>query len=642
MAAAGAAGAWDWDIEAARLYFDPRLAALYGIDAEKAAQGLPTDTFFAAIDPSDAPRIRIAVAGMLHGAEVFLKSYRLRAADRSVRWVEAHGRCHYDLNERPVRFSGILIDVTARQRIEERLRIAQSAGGVGTFEHVPGFGTVAVSEQFCRLLGLHPAGVLPVATVNRTVNEGQPPLFDGVTNPEHGVDYAEICIRRADDGVQRWIALRGEAVRDIEGGGVRHVGVIYDITESRHTQEQLRELNETLEARVEEEIASRKEAEDALRQAQKMEAVGQLTGGIAHDFNNLLTVIIGNIDMATRRLAEDADARVGRALGNALKSSERAASLTQRLLAFSRRQPLDPKKVNLGRLVDGMNDLLTRTLGERISLRTRIAPDLWRVEVDANQLENAILNLVVNARDAMDGTGSLTVAATNERVTAPSAHSSMQIGDYVAISISDTGGGMDEATIARAFDPFFTTKEVGKGTGLGLSMVYGFVHQSGGEVEIRSTVGEGTTIRILLPRLHGSHVEGEDQVAQEAKQGRLSETILVVEDDEDVRNYAVEGLRELGYAVLEARDPAHAMDVLRHSGKAIALVLTDVIMPGMTGRELAETARVFSPGLRILYMSGYPRDVIVRDGRLEPGVDLLPKPFTYQALAAKVREMLDD
>jgi PAS domain S-box-containing protein len=637
-AAAGAAGAWEWDVERGEVHFDARLAALYGLDPDEAAAGLPTESFFAAIDAADAPRIRIAVAGMLHGAEVFHKSFRLLGADGILRWVEAHGRSLNDENGRPVRFSGVLVDITARRRVEEHLRIAQSAGGIGTFEHAPGYGTARVSEQFCRLLGLQPAAILPVATINRSVGEGQPPLLETEADISGTVEPIELRIRRANDGELRWIARRGEALRDSEGGELRHFGVIYDITEFRAVQEKLRELNETLEARVEQEIASRQIMEETLRQSQKMEAIGQLTGGIAHDFNNLLTVIIGNVDMAARRVGDDVDDRVKRALANALKSSERAAALTQRLLAFSRRQPLDPKEVNIERLVYGMTDLLSRTLGERIELVTRVPPDLWRVEVDANQLENAILNLVVNGRDAMSGSGRLTLAAGNETLAAGGAH---EAGDYVVIAISDSGSGMSEETIARAFDPFFTTKEIGKGTGLGLSMVYGFVAQSGGHVDISSMLGEGTTIRLYLPRLLGGGLDGEESGRQVPHHGSPDETILVVEDDEDVRNYAIEGLRELGYSVLDAHDAQAAADLLKYSGKSIDLVLTDVIMPGMTGRDLAEVARTYQPGLRILYMSGYPRDVIVRDGRLEPGVELLPKPFTSRALGAKVRDILD-
>ena len=639
LAAAGAAGSWDWDIRNRRLYMDGRLAALQGVDEAAAAAGLPTKTFFSALHPADAPRIRIAVAGVLQGAEVFLKTYRMIGADGTVRWVEAHGRCHYDAQDQPERFSGILIDITARHRVEERLRIAQTAGGVGTFEHVPGFGTVAVSEQVCRLLGLSPAAVLPVTTINGVVDSGQPALLASAGQPGERLDYSEIRIKRVDDGEVRWVARRGEAIEDAEGVGVRHVGVIYDITDLKRTQEQLHDLNETLEARVQQEITSRLRTEDALRQSQKMEAVGQLTGGVAHDFNNLLTVIIGNLDMALRRLGSAGDERVERALANALKSSERAAALTQRLLAFSRRQPLDPKQVNLARVLQGMTDLLARTLGERISLQTRVAPDLWRVEVDANQLENAILNMVVNARDAMSGEGSLIITAENHSETGEG-DPSLAPGDHVVISIADSGTGMDEATIARVFEPFFTTKEVGKGTGLGLSMVYGFVKQSGGEVRIDSSVGEGSTIRIFLPRLMVAAADLEPLHVPDAEQGRSSETILVVEDDEDVRNYAVEGLRELGYHVIEAHDGSTAIELLKGPHE-VALILTDVVMPGMTGRELAEAVRSTQPGLRLLYTSGYPRDVIVRDGRIEPGVELLPKPFTYQTLAAKVREVLD-
>jgi PAS domain S-box-containing protein len=638
VAQAGAAGAWEWDVNQSRLYFDARLAALYGVDPDQATAGLPTESFFAAIDPADAPRIRIAVAGMLHGAEVFHKSFRLLDADGSVRWVEAHGRSHYDENDRPVRFSGVLVDINARRRVEEQLRVAQSAGGVGTFEHVPGYATASVSEQFCRLLGFHPAAVLPVATINHIVAAGQPRLLETGTVDSGDLAPVEVRIQRADTGETRWIARRGEAVRDGDGGGIRHIGVIYDITESRRIQDELRDLNETLEARVEQEIANRQDIEETLRQSQKMEAIGQLTGGIAHDFNNLLTVIIGNLDMAMRRSGDDADERVKRALANALKSSERAAALTQRLLAFSRRQPLDPREVNIERLVFEMTDLFNRTLGERIELVTRVTPEVWRVEVDANQLENALLNLVVNARDAMSGAGRLTSAATNQSIASTATAAAA---DYVVIAISDTGTGMSPDVIARAFDPFFTTKEVGKGTGLGLSMVYGFVAQSGGYVDIASTPGEGTTIRLFLPRLLVSGESREERGSSEARPGSQNETILVVEDDEDVRNYAIEGLRELGYSVLEAHDARAAADLLKYSGKSVDLLLTDVIMPGMTGRDLGELARIYQPGLRILYMSGYPRDVIMQDGRLETGIELLPKPFTYQALGARVRDMLD-
>jgi signal transduction histidine kinase len=434
------------------------------------------------------------------------------------------------------------------------------------------------------------------------------------------------CIQRSDDGAMRWIARRGEILR--EGAGYRLVGVIYDVTEAKEQESRLRELNETLETRVEQEVNERREAEEALRQAQKMEAVGQLTGGIAHDFNNLLTVIIGNVDTVLRRYDSGADPRARRSLESALKGAERAASLTQRLLAFSRRQPLDPKTVDVGRLLAGMSDLLTRSISESIVIQIATDPSLWRVEADPHQLENVILNLAVNARDAMPAGGSLTIEARNTAVGENDVRDDIRAGDYVEISVSDSGIGMTPEIVAKVFDPFFTTKEVGKGTGLGLSMVYGFVKQSGGHVAIESVEGQGTTVRLFLERkLEDAQVEVSAHGAA-AEMGSASETVLVVEDDDDVRAYTVAILRELGYRVVEAQDGVSAIRLLERDDFAVDLLLSDVVMPKMSGQELAERARALQPALKILFTSGYTRDAIMKDGRLEPGLDLLSKPFT--------------
>jgi len=415
-----------------------------------------------------------------------------------------------------------------------------------------------------------------------------------------------------------------------------------EIEERKRAEKALRDFNATLEQQVAERTAELRRNEEALRQSQKMEAVGQLTGGIAHDFNNLLQVIIGNLEALQRNLPADS-ARLQRACGNAMAGAQRAASLTQRLLAFSRRQPLNPRPVDPNALVGSMSEMLHRTLGEMVSVETVRGAGAWRVEVDPTGLEAAILNLAVNARDAMPDGGKLTIETANAYLDDAyvRTHSEVTPGQYVVISVSDTGTGMDAATVGQAFEPFFTTKPVGQGTGLGLSQVYGFVKQSGGHLKIYSEPGEGTTIKIYLPRLNRPETEeapGETQVAPE---GSATETILVLEDDQDVREQSVEALAELGYRVVEAGDGPTALRLLRREAH-VDLLFTDVVLPGgMTGAQVAREARDIQPGLKVLFTTGYARNAIVHNGRLDPGVQLITKPYTFTDLASKIRDVLD-
>jgi signal transduction histidine kinase len=388
------------------------------------------------------------------------------------------------------------------------------------------------------------------------------------------------------------------------------------------------------------EAEQREMLEASLRQSQKMEAVGQLTGGVAHDFNNLLTIILGNLQMALRQLPEGKPRTLA---SNAYQAAGRAAELTKRLLAFSRTQPLDPHPIDANRLVAGMSDLLDRTLGETVAVETVRSAGLWQTEADAPQLEAAILNLAINARDAMAEGGKVTIETGNAFLDEFYCQSveGVKPGQYVMISVTDTGSGMPQEVIDKAFDPFFTTKAAGAGTGLGLSQVYGFIRQSGGHVRIYSEIGEGTTVKLYLPRSFARDKPlASGKSADDSPAGK-QETVLVVEDDADVRAYVVETLSALNYKVREAADAEAALGILRDSGP-VDLLLTDVVMPGMNGRNLAEAALQRRPGLKVLYMTGYSRNAIVHQGRLDAGVSLMQKPFSQSVLAMRVRTVLEE
>ena len=387
------------------------------------------------------------------------------------------------------------------------------------------------------------------------------------------------------------------------------------------------------------EAERRDQAEQALRQAQKMEAVGQLTGGVAHDFNNLLTIIIGNLGIAKRGVVE---ARAERALNYALAGAERAAQLTQRLLAFSRRQPLDPRAVDANKMIMSMSDLLTRSLGENIELETIGGAGLWKVEADVSELESTLLNLALNARDAMPDGGKLTIETSNAYLDDEYCrlHTDVRPGQYILIAVTDSGAGMSTETIERAFEPFYTTKEAGKGTGLGLSQVYGFMKQSGGHVKIYSEVGEGTTIKLYLPRYDVDEAMAPVEDDQAGAEHGRGETILIVEDDDGVRQYASEILRDLNYLIIEAKDSASALRLL-DADKKFDLMLTDVVLPGKNGRELADEVERRRPETKIIFMTGYSRNAIVHHGRLDRGTELITKPLIERVLARKIRQVLD-
>jgi len=476
----------------------------------------------------------------------------------------------------------------------------------------------AVSPGWTRLLGWSENELLTRGYATFMHPEDMPPTIEAI---------ARMAEDREPARFQNRIATRDGGWKHIEWtvapepDGVNFVAVGRDLSEAKAREAEL------------------KAAQEALRQSQKMEAVGQLTGGIAHDFNNMLTGVIGSLDLIQRYIAAGKMDRVDRYIDAANTSAQRAAALTSRLLAFGRRQSLDLKPTDVNALVHGMEELLHRTLGEQIALECHLPAHLWAAFTDANQLESALLNLCINARDAMAQGGKLVVETDNieldERYA--SEHPELKPGEYVVLSVTDTGVGMSASTMEKVFEPFFTTKPVGQGTGLGLSMIYGFARQSGGHVRIYSELGQGTTVKLYVPRFHGA-VDAQGEGRAEAPRG-AGETVMIVEDDPSVRLIVTDVLGELGYGVVEAIDAQTAIPILQ-SDQRIDLLVTDVGLPGLNGRQLAEIARQSRPELKILFITGYAKNASVRAGFLDQGMDMMTKPFAVDALATKIRDII--
>ena len=687
LSAGHGVGTYDWDIPADRVVADARFAKLYGVDPARAALGAPIAEFFQHIHPDDFSQTKAKIDEAMLTGGLFSAEYRLQQADGSTPWVLAEGRCRLGPGGEPVRFFGVAFDITARKTAElrraalltltDRVRdiddpnaLAFAASTIlgetlhasrvcyGTIDHDAE--TLTVDRDW-RAAGVESSfGPINLRDYGSFIDD----LKEGLIVVVRDVDQNERTTSAADalkacgaaSFVNAPVVERGrlEAVFFVGNAAPRDwaqedLDLIEEFAERIHTATErlravaaLRASNETLETRVAERTEQLLASEAALRQAQKMEAVGQLTGGIAHDFNNLLAGIAGSLELIQKRMNDQGVVGYERHLGIAQASTQRAASLTQRLLAFSRRQTLDPKPVEMNRLVRGVEELLGRSVSPNIEIAVVEAVGLWLTKIDAVQLENALLNLVINARDAMPDGGRITIETANKSMDAQTAKArDLAPGQYVSLCVTDTGTGMPPDVVERAFDPFYTTKPLGQGTGLGLSMIHGFVRQSGGQVRVYSEVGQGTTMCLYFPRYAGDlDVEGavEIDAAIEPSQG---ETVLVIDDEESIRMLIAEVLKEAGYRVLEAADGVAGLEILQ-SDSRIDLLITDVGLPGgFNGRQVADAARQTRPDLKVLFVTGYAANAVVGNGHLDPGMRVITKPFAMTALALRVREIIE-
>ncbi|WP_053120503.1 PAS domain S-box protein [Pseudomonas sp. P1.31] len=662
LAATDAVGTWDWDIGEDRFIADAHFAQLHGVDPVRASQ-LPISEYLQGVHPEDRAMVARSIKHCItHGTE-YAEEYRLLQPNGELRWVFARGRCYKDHHGRPMRFLGAALDLTERKHTEQALRQSQTELQL-IMNAMPILISYVDQEERFRLNNaayLDWYGLTPQELFGRTIRDviGEEAYFlraPYIAEALAGRSCSFSLYTSHRDGSTRH-ALMNYVPRHGPDGAVNGFYIfVIDETERKKTEEALRNLNETLEERVsarteqlaqanqrlQNEMFERERAEDALRHAQKMEAVGQLTGGIAHDFNNMLTGIIGSLDLMQRYIANGRADEIGRFTEAAVSSANRAAALTHRLLAFSRRQSLDRKKLDVNELVHSLEDLIRRTKGDPIELELRLTDNAWPVSTDVSQLENALLNLVINARDAMPEGGKLLIETANVYLDGSDITTlePVKAGDYLMLAVSDNGTGMTPSVRSKAFDPFFTTKPIGQGTGLGLSMIYGFAQQSGGHVSLDSVPGQGTCVRLYLPRLKTPELQAaEVEPVSVTPPTASGETVMVVEDDPAVRMLVLDLLKELGYRGYEAQDATSALPLLE-SGSRIDLLVTDVGLPGMNGRQLAEIARQHRPGLKVLFMTGYAQKAAERQGFLEDGMDMVAKPFALELLASKIRTML--
>jgi PAS domain S-box-containing protein len=650
----GGLGSWVYDVAADRTIRSPRHAQIFGHETPLDAWSFAT--FMGHVVPEDREAVEASFHATLATGADWQAVCRIRTAAGVERWIEARAKAHLDAGGAVTRLVGITADITDRKRAEAAL-VASETLFRSFAQAMPNQVWTAPPDG---LLDWFNDRVLAYAGLEAAALMGT-----GWTAMVHPDDVAGAAARwaaalasgdpyecefrlRRHDGAYRWYIARAVPIRDGAGRITRWIGTNTDIEDQKTTAQALADLNATLEAQVAERTAELMAAEDSLRQSQKMEAVGQLTGGIAHDFNNMLQGIAGAVELMERRIAQGRPEEAARYVASARQSIARAATLTHQLLAFSRRQALAPKRVDLNELVNGIAGLIQQTVGPAIAFSLRLKEAGWPVRCDPNQMENALLNLAINARDAMlPAGGALTletahVALTETDVTG---WDGAAAGPHVRITVTDTGSGMTPEVMQHAFEPFFTTKPVGQGTGLGLSQVYGFVRQSNGMMRLESAPGLGTSVHLYLP-LHAELEEGAAAAGDEVRPSSgKGATVLLVEDEPQIREFAAEALRDLGYTVWDAKDALTGLTALRAARKAgkVDLLLADIGLPGgMNGRQLGMAARELIPDLPVLLITGYAGDALGPDAALGPDFFLLGKPFTLQALAARVETILLD